>query len=181
MNEGYSAEALAELRAECKELKQNFVINTENGEERDAEGAYFYFIGKHEGKEVIYDTFLYTLRMEYEMQLYDAAEERMITKFPNFSQAKATEDQLEYFDFLLAELEEDDFVKVQEFVQIDNTVEFGVSIDACLNIEEVTDEAITKFVNDFNSGKLKLDDSEYSFSNFEEEEEDEEPKKANAK
>ncbi len=171
MNEGYSAEALAELRAECKENKQNFVINTENGEDRDAEGAYFYFIGKHNGQEVIYDVFLYTLRMEYEMQLYEAAEERMQAKFPNFNQAQATEDQMEYFDILLAELEEDDYVRVQEFVQIDDTVEFGVSIDACLNVEEISNEVITKFVNEFNSGKLKLDDTEYSFADFEEEDE----------
>ena len=55
-NAGYSAEEIGELKAEMKSLKQNFVINEEH-EERDAEGVYFYFVGKHEGKEVIFDAF----------------------------------------------------------------------------------------------------------------------------
>jgi hypothetical protein len=173
MNEGYSAETIGELKAEMKSLKQNFVINEEH-EERDAEGAYFYFVGKHEGKEVIFDTFLYTLRMEYEMQLYEAAEARMAAKFPHFKQNgydKMTEDEMEYLDILLAELEEDDAVRVQEFLDMNTEVEFGVGIDACLNVEEITDEIIQRFVQDFNAGKLVLDETEYSFAYDEDEDE----------
>jgi hypothetical protein len=172
-NEGYSAEAIAELKAEMKTLKQTFVINEEH-EERDAEGVYFYFLGKQDGKEVIFDTFLYTLRMEYEMQLYEAAEERMATKFPDFRKKgydNMSEDELEYMDVLLAELEEDDAVRVQEFLDINTDVEFGVGIDACLNVEEVDDDTINRFIKDFNAGKLVLDETEYSFAYDEDEEE----------
>jgi hypothetical protein len=170
-NLGYSAEEIGELKAEMKALKQNFVINEEH-EERDAEGVYFYFVGKHEGKEVIFDAFLYTLNMEYDMQLYEAAEERMATKFPEFKKTgydNMSEDQLEYMDMLLAELEEDDAVRVQEFVDVNDEVEFGVGLDVCLNVEDISDEIITRFVQDFNSGKLVLDETEYSFAYNDEE------------
>lgn len=168
-NAGYSQEEINELKAEMKALKQNFVINADQ-EERDAEGAYFYFIGKHEGKEVIFDTFMYTLRMEYEMQLYEAAELRMEAKFPNFKRDynNLSEEQLEYMDLLLAELEEDDAIRVQEYLDVNDNVEFGVGIDVCLNVDEIDDEIITRFINDFNGGKLALDETEYSFAYTEE-------------
>jgi hypothetical protein len=169
-NDGYSKEAINELKAEMKALKQNFVINDDH-EERDAEGVYFYFIGKHDGKEVIFDTFLYSLRMEYEMQLYEAAEQRMEAKFPHFKKDydNLTEEQLEYMDLLLAELEEDDAIRVQEYTEISDEVEFGVGLDACLNVDEIDDDVITRFVNDFNAGKLVLDETEYSFAYSEDE------------
>src|SRR3712207_7946942 len=44
----------------------------ENDENSD-EYAHFYFIGKFEGKDVIYDTAIYTLRLHHESELYEIA------------------------------------------------------------------------------------------------------------
>ena len=41
--------------------------------------------------------------------------------------------------------------------------DFGIGLDAALNVEEITVEVIEKFINDFNNGTLKLDKTAYSF------------------
>ena len=41
--------------------------------------------------------------------------------------------------------------------------EFGIGVDAGLNIEKVTPEIMQRFVADFNADNLKLDESLYSF------------------
>lgn len=54
-------------------------------------------------------------------------------------------------------------LKVAEFVEIDYDFEFGIGIDAALNVDEITVEVIEKFISDFNNGTLKLDKTLYSF------------------
>jgi hypothetical protein len=165
-NEGFSPEAIAEIKDEMKRTRKNFVLDIPEGEDRDAESAYFYFVGKHEGKEVIYDAFMYTLRMEYEMALFEAAEAKMLKKYPKFKEKgmeNATEDELDYMDLLMAEIEEEGIIKVSEFAKVDTDAEFGVGLDVCLNVDEITDAVITKFVDDFNNNRLKLDKTLYDF------------------
>jgi hypothetical protein len=50
-------------------LKVIFLYDDED--ERNEEYAHFFFIGKHEGKEVIMDTVLYTLRFQHESEIFD--------------------------------------------------------------------------------------------------------------
>jgi len=72
---------------------------------------------------------------------------------------------------LIEAIEEEEEVKVKEHLEIDTEFEYGVGLDACLNVEAVTEEVITDFVNNFNKGTLKLDTTLYSFRNDEGDEE----------
>ena len=68
----------------------------------------------------------------------------------------------------MAELEETDAIKVQEHINVDPDFDYGVALEACLNIDEVTEDVIKKFVNDFKSNNLLLDNTLYSFKHEEE-------------
>ena len=45
-------------------------------DEHNDEYTHFYFIGLYEGREVIYDTVMYTLRLQHESELFEIAEHR---------------------------------------------------------------------------------------------------------
>jgi hypothetical protein len=74
---------------------------------------------------------------------------------------------------IIEELEENEEIKVAEFIELDENFEFGISLEAALMVPSLEEDIIHTFIHDFNSGKLSLDPSLYSF-NSEEEEEDEE-------
>jgi hypothetical protein len=168
MNAGYNPENIKNIKEAAAHAGKSFVINT--NQDNDDQSAYFFFVGKNEDKEVIYDAFIYTLRAEYEMQLYEVAETRLQEKFPNLkSLEEANEDQLDYLELVADEIEQRDEISVVEFVNIDEAVDFGVAMDVCLNVETITADVIEKFVNDFNNDTLVLDDDEYSFSPYSEE------------
>lgn len=173
MNEGFNPEKIAELKEQCRQARKSFIYVTDE-QQPDEDSAHFRFVGKHDGKEVIYDAFIYTLRAEYEMAVFDLAEQRIKEKFPDYTDYDhATEEQRDYLDLLVDEIESEDEVGVSEFVHIDEAVDFGVGIDICLNVEAINDEVIEKFVRRFNDGTLELDDSVYSFSYAAEEGEEE--------
>lgn len=170
MNVGYNPENISQIKQAAAHAGFSFVLNDQ--QEQDDQSAYFFFVGKNDGKEVIFDTFIYTLRAEYELQLYELAESRLQEKFPNLKNVEdATEDQLNYLDMIVDDIEQEDEITVVEFINIDEAVDFGVSIDVCLNVETITPEIIEKFVQDFNADKLDLSDEEYSFSPYSGEEE----------
>ncbi len=172
MNKGYDAAEIARIKAEAAKAERSFTWNPD--QERDEEGAYFYFVGNDgEGKEVVFDTFLYTLRAEYEMAVYDLAEQRLLEKFPKFTGIEsASEDELDYLDLLVDEIEGEDEVAVVERVEIDEAAEYGVGLDVALNVEEVTEAVIQKFVTEFNADTLVLDDTEYSFGHASDEDDE---------
>lgn len=173
MNEGFNPEKIAALKEECKQAKKSFIYVTDE-QEPDEDSAYFRFVGKHDGKEVIFDAFIYALRAEYEMAVFDQAEQLVKEKFPKYTNyEEATEEQQDYLDLMIDEIEGEDEVGVSEFVNIEEAVDFGIGIDVCLNVDEINDEVIEKFVREFNDGTLELDDSVYSFSYAAEEGEEE--------
>src|SRR5690554_7361969 len=47
----------------------------------------------HEGREVIYDAALYTLRLHHSSEVYELAEHRAAKKFPNFKGIHYEEDE----------------------------------------------------------------------------------------
>jgi hypothetical protein len=61
------------------------------------------------------------------------------------------------------EIEEEETVKVQEFVDIDTNHDYGMGLDAGINVEFVDESTIAKFVKEFNDDTLVLDDTMYSF------------------
>lgn len=141
------------------------------------EYAHFYFIGLYEGKEVIYDAVIYTLRLQHESEMYEIAEHRAAQHFPQYKKISYDEDEngnMEALDPLeeeiglfmaevIMELEEEEAVKVKEHVDMDPNAEFGISLDIGLHREKINARDIEKFVRDFNEDSINLDETMYSF------------------
>ncbi len=174
-NQGFDEKRIQEFKNELVLSGKNYRIV--ESEDNSDEYVNFYFVGVFEGKEVIYDTVIYTLRLHHASELYEIAEHRAAKHFPEFKKIKYEEDEngdLAALDDLeeeiglfmaevITELEEEDEVKVTEHVEIDSNIDFGIGLDVALNVPEITDEIITKFVQDYNEENLKLDITAYSF------------------
>lgn len=175
MNQGMDQDTIQEYKARIAVGGKLYVLDDED--ESSEEFAHFYFIGMYEGKEVIYDTVLYTLRLQHESELFEIAEHRAAKHFPQYKKIAYEEDEngnLETLDSLqeeiglfmaevIMELEEDEAVKVKEHVEMDDKAEFGIGLDVGLHVPEVTPDIITKFIHDFNDDTIVLDDTLYSF------------------
>jgi hypothetical protein len=180
-NKGFEPDTIEEYKARIMASGKNFLYDDED--ESSDEYAHFYFIGKFEGKDVIYDTVIYTLRLQHESELYEIAEHRAAKHFPQYKKISYEEDEngnLETLDPLeeeiglfmaevIMELEEDEAVKVQEHVDIDSNSEFGVSLDVGLHREKITAQVIEKFIKDYNEDALVFDETMYSFQTQDEE------------
>lgn len=179
-NEGFNPEKIEALKKELAASKRNYKII--DSEDNTDEFVNFYFVGMYEGKEVIYDAALYTLRLHHSSELYEMAEHEAAKKFPNFKGIKYEEDENGnlkplsseeeeigwFITEIIMEMEEEESVKVQEFVDIDTNHDYGIGLDAALNLEYIDDKVIAKFVKDFNDDSLILDDTLYSFQSEEE-------------
>ncbi|WP_435355041.1 hypothetical protein [Emticicia sp. SJ17W-69] len=176
MNEGFDPIEIAELKKECEQEGQNYVIvEDEDGMNDSGEFAHFQFVGNYEGKEVIYDAVMGTLRLNHSSLVFEEAEIRMKKAYPNYIEIerrkpnyKVDEEMELMLEEIIEELEEEEDFKVSEFVEVETDFEYGIGLDIALNVEEIDNEVITKFVNDFNAGTLKLDPTLYSFSSLEE-------------
>ena len=165
MNPGFSSQEIEKIKAACAKAKRSYVLQEEDTFEDGF--AQFFFVGTHEGKPVVFDAFLYLLEMEYFENLINdaiAATKETYPKFKNADFEELTGEHIEIMEQVAEELAKDEQYDVCEFIDIDTETEFGVAIDVCLNVPEVTHEVIEKFVKDFTSNKLKLDPTFYSFS-----------------
>ncbi|MGC3946613.1 MAG: hypothetical protein QM762_19170 [Chryseolinea sp.] len=174
-NKGFDQDTIASYRKRIIATGRNYVLDAED--EQSEEYAHFYFIGVYEGRDVIYDAVIYTLRLHHESELFEVAEHRAAQHFPEYKKISYDEDddgnlqsldaQEEEIGLFMAEvileLEEEESVKVQEHVDQDVHVEFGISLDVGLHVEHVTPEVISKFVRDFNDDTIRLDENLYSF------------------
>src|SRR5688500_987008 len=174
-NKGFDPEVIREYDLKMKAQGLDYVLDEED--ENTNEYAHFYFIGKFEGKDVVYDTAIYTLRLHHESELYEIAEHRAAQHFPEYKKITyeedengnlATLDPLEeeiglYMAEVIMSLEEEEAVKVKEHVDMDANADFGVSLAVGLHVEKITPKIIEKFIKDFNEDTLKLDDTLYSF------------------
>lgn len=164
-----------DLLAKVKSSGQSFIYDAED--EQTAEYAHFYFMGVDEGKEVLFDAVLYTLRMQHESELFEIAEQKAAQHFPRYKKIQYEEDEdgnlkslddLEeeiglYMAEVMMELEEEGEVKVKEHVDLDLQHDCGIGLDAGLHIDKVTPQIIESFIRDFNADKLVLDPGHYSF------------------
>lgn len=179
-NKAFNPQVIADYRKKMQAQNQNFlIIDTEDNSD---EYVNFNFIGTYEGKEIIFDAVLYTLRIHYHSELFELAEHKAAQRFPNYKSIdyeedengnmKALNDEMEEIGLYLAEvmmeLEEEEAVKVQEHLYLDPNVDFGVGMDVGLNVEQITPEIISRFVKQYNENSLVLDETLYTF----EEEED---------
>ncbi len=159
---------------------QNYLIS--ESEDNSDEYVNFFFIGMYEGREVIYDAVIYTLRLHHTSEVYEIAEHKAAKRFPNYKKITYEEDEngdLKALDSIseeiglfmaevIMDLEEEESVKVQEHVEIDPNLDFGIGLDAALNVEVIKPEIISKFVKDYNEANLKLDKTLYAFQSQEE-------------
>ncbi|MCC5929522.1 MAG: hypothetical protein JJU28_09775 [Cyclobacteriaceae bacterium] len=185
LNPGLDSKEIAKMKEKILATGNNYLINTEDQEEADLpleEFARFYFIGIWEGKEVIYDAALYTLRLHHQSEVYEMAQQKAFKKFPEYKRlAEAAgneepdlpedleEDVNWYITEMMSEIEEEESIKVAEHVEIDTNIDFGISINACLNLPGIEHENIETFIKAFNSDTLKLDETYYSFQEDEDE------------
>lgn len=181
-NLGFVPETIREYRDKMKKINKPYLI-IESDDNSD-EYVNFYFIGKYEGKEVLYDTVIYTLRLFHHSELYELAEHKAAQKFPSFKKIQYKEDEngdlmaldpLEeeiglFITEVMLDLEEDEAVKVKEHIEIDPYIDFGIGLDVALNVEKIDDKVIRKFIEEYNEGTIKLDETLYAFQTEEEDE-----------
>lgn len=174
-NQGFDPQEIEQLRKEMADLGQSFTVI--ESEDNSDDFMNFYFIGAYEGKEVIYDAALYTLRLQHSSEIYELAEHKVAQKFPNYTSIVYEEDEngdIEplsseeeeiglYMTEVMDELEEEEAVKVQEHVDVDPNIDFGIGLDIGLHVDVINSTVIEKFIKDFNAGNLKLDTTHYSF------------------
>jgi hypothetical protein len=183
-NEGFLSTNIESLKRELKVSGKNFKLIP--SEDNSDEYVNFYFLGMYEGKEVIYDAALYTLRLHHSSEVYELAEHEAAKKFADFNgisyeedengnlkPLNSSEEEVGWFiTELIMEMEEEETVKVQEFLDLDTHHDYGIGLDAALNVEYIDEQVISKFVKEFNNDTLLLDETFYSFQSEEEHEED---------
>jgi hypothetical protein len=183
INKGYDPTVIQDYKKRIEATGRTFLVE-ESDDDNNEEYLHFYFIGKDDrGSEVIYDAVMYTLRMQHESEMFEIAEHRAANHFPDYKKIAYEEDEngdlstLDsreeeiglYMAEVIMELEEEETVKVQEHVDLDDHVDFGIALDIGLHVESITPEVIGKFINDFNTDSLQLDETFYSFQTSEEE------------
>ena len=191
-NQGYDPDVIAELRDECRQQGKTFVytdeeedfVNDDVDDDELRQFAQVMFVGKDAaGKEVIYDAMICTLRLHHGSIVFEQAVEEVKKLYPGYKlpeerqpgykfDASKEQEVEEAMADIIAEAEETESVKVREEVSISDEVdpdEIGLELDAYLNVEEINDEVISTFIEQFNSGTLKLDPTMYSFISDEEE------------
>lgn len=174
-NQGFNVSVIKDYQRKINASGKIFLMDEED--ENSDEYMHFYFIGFYEGKEVIYDAVMYTLRLQHESELFEIAEHRAAQHFPEYKKIIYEEDEngnLENLDPMeeeiglfmaevIVELEEEEAVKVKEHVDIDMNTDFGVALDVGLQLESITAKEIERFIKNFNEATLKLDETLYSF------------------
>jgi hypothetical protein len=174
-NKGFDPQTILQYKSRMTALGKNYILDEED--ETTDEYVHFYFIGVFEGKEVIYDAVMYTLRLQHESEMFEIAEHRAAKHFPEYKKITYEEDengnlaaldQLEeeiglFIAEVIMELEEEEAVKVKEHVDLDTNTDFGVSLDIGFHREKITPKDIEAFIRDFNEDTLDLDETLYTF------------------
>lgn len=183
INRGYDPEVIHDYKNRMEANGRTYLVD-ESDDDNNDEYLHFYFIGKNDaGDEVLYDAVMYTLRMQHESEMFEIAEHRAANHFPDYKKIAYEEDENGdlsalnsreeeiglYMAEVILELEEDEVVKVQEHVDMDSHVDFGIALDIGIHVELITPEVVEKFIHDFNTDSLQLDDTLYSFQTSEEE------------
>jgi hypothetical protein len=187
LNPGFSPEEIQQLKDLCAAENRSFIyVEDEDFPEMDLkEMVHVQFVGQFKQQEVIYDAIISTLQLHYSSQLYEAAEKEVMEQFPkyvplenrddNYQSDPELDEEVEMIILeIIEELEENEEIKVAEFIELDENFEFGISLEAALMVPSLEEDIIHTFIHDFNSGKLSLDPSLYSFNSEDEEDEDDE-------
>ncbi|MFD1139658.1 hypothetical protein ACFQ4C_00995 [Larkinella insperata] len=183
-NEGFDPAVIRSLKEQYTQEGSSFIYVEDDEDDfevlNSGECVHVQFVGKYRESEVIYDAIIYTLRLHHSSLVYEMAMEKVKKSFPSYvpvEERKADyridpelEEEIELFlTELIEEIEETEAVKVQEHIEVDPDFEYGISLDVCLNVDEITDDVIEDFIARFNSNSLELDKTMYSFSSDESE------------
>ncbi len=174
-NKGFDKKEITEFKKKISVGNGLYLLNSE--EENTDDFVNFFFLGKYEGKDVIYDAALYTLKLHHQSEMYEIAEHEAAKKFPHFKKITYEEDEfgdIKTLDDLeeeiglfmsekMMEMEEEETVKVQEFCELDPNLSYGIGLDAALNYDHIDDTLIRRFIKEFNDDSLELDTTLYSF------------------
>jgi len=174
-NKGFDLTELGKVRNQTAKSGKTFVLV--ESEDNSDDFKNFLFIGKLEGRDVIYDAAIYTLKVQHNSEVYEIAEHEAAMKFPDYKKINYEEDEngnIESLEDLeeelglfmaevMEEIEEEERVKVKEHVEIDLNNDFGIGLDVGLNVEVVDDRVISDFIVKFNDDEVKLDPTFYSF------------------
>ncbi|RIV20676.1 hypothetical protein DYU11_21835 [Fibrisoma montanum] len=182
-NEGYDPQEIQALKDECRQAGRSFVYVEDDDLDvlESGECVHVQFPGQYKTEEVIYDALIYTLRLHHSSMVYEMAVDQVKKTFPEYVPPEdrqpgyriSPEDEEEAemaLTEIIEEIEETETVKVQEHVEIDTEFDYGISLDVCLNTEEITDEVVENFIRSFNSNALSLDNTLYSFTSDAQEE-----------
>jgi hypothetical protein len=183
-NAGYDPKEIEQLQKECEQEGSTFVYfeDDEDINYPTDEYAHFQFVGEHNGSQVIYDAVIYTLRLHHSSLVYEAAEKKAAKNFPlyvpfenrdeNYKANEALDEEVELLiTELIEEIEENEEIKVHENIEIDYEFEYGIGLDVCLNVDEIDDDIVEQFIENFKTGKLDLDKTLYSFQSSEDDDE----------
>ena len=171
-NGGHNALEIAAFKQELG--NKPFLLNED--EPNNDQVMHFFFLGKHQGQEAIFDAVAYTLVLAYDSKVYETAEQEAQKQFPGFTPATVDEEtgeeieaiglteEVEEFiaDRMLA-LEEEDEIRVSESLVLDDDFGYGIGLEVGLNQPAITPAVIEQFIKDFNAGTLELDTTLYSF------------------
>ncbi|PWJ44151.1 hypothetical protein [Sediminitomix flava] len=137
--------------------------------DNDESQVNFLFVGEYEGKEVLFDSFMYILEMEFFSEIYEEAVTLTVEQFPKYDGMDFNALEGEHIDAMeqiAAELAKDDEYKVQELLEVEPNIEDSsiVNLDICLNRPEITEKDVQEFINSFKSPEgVKLDETLYAF------------------
>ncbi len=90
-NSGYDLEVIKDYKKRIALSDKSYLLD--EVDEQTDEYVHFYFIGKDNEDEVIYDCILYTLRFQHESELFDIAEHKAAQHFPQYKKIKYEEDE----------------------------------------------------------------------------------------
>lgn len=165
-NRGFDPAEIAAVTNRIKEASATFVFP--EPAEVTEECARFLFVGTYEERPVVYDGLIYTLRLHHESELFEIAEQRVREKFPAYNpegntDAAQDEEIGMFMAEVIAELQEEDALMVQEHCELDDTVEYGIGLSIALHVEEITPQLISSTIRAFIEETLRLDPTSYTF------------------
>ncbi len=162
------------MKKQIEELKRVFI---ENGKlfipspdaeiDEEHQTASFLFLGKHEGKEMLFDTFMMTLIQDYRMNIMEQAEEKLLNLYPELEGVdyeELTEEQKDEYDNLFESIYRSDLIKVQENLSIQPS-EKGehMEIDVIIDVRKINDKVIDNFIRTFNAKAFEVNENLRSF------------------
>jgi hypothetical protein len=75
---------------------------------------------------------------------------------------------------IMETIEEEEEIKVKEEIEIDDTFDYGLGLEIRLNVDEITEDIIEEFIEEYNAGTFALDPTLYSFVTEDEDEDEDE-------